>query len=183
VLFCFRFAWREATRCTGDTLFPTLCPTISFTLLRKAVSATYTSYYQKLTTSIEQNVLKAVNRHQDTQRPPPPPPPTITWYPKRRHLIRKSSLLAPTVRQLNYNNDVSSYFFRTNLVLSSKVIMPPRGLHHSSFPANFIRISNVPLALFSSTSCICFAKFVSYRSATYVRPTTNTKYGSVPKWN
>jgi hypothetical protein len=61
--------------------------------------------------------------------------------------------------------------------------MPTRGLglHHSDFPANFIRISNVSLALSSSTSCICFAKFASYRSAMYVRPTTNTKYGTVPQ--
>jgi len=124
----------------------------------------------------------ALNIQQDTQRPSPP---TITWYPKRRHLIRKSSSLAPKVRQLDHNNDVSSYFFRTNLILSSKVFMPSTGLglHHSGFPANFIRISNVSFALSSSTSCICFPKLASYRSAICVRTTTNTKYGTVPQWN
>ena len=114
----------QATRCTGNSVFPTMCPTVSFTLLHKSISATYTSYYQKLTTSIEQNALMAVNRPQDTQ----PHPTGFLPSHDTQNVARQSSSLVPAVRQLNHNKDVSSYFFRTNLILSSNVLMLPRGL-------------------------------------------------------
>jgi len=104
---------RQSTRCTY--WWHCVSHTVSHSFIDATAQIHLSDIHLVLRTSIEQNALMAVNRQQDTQ--PPPIPRTITLYPKRRHLIRKSPSLVPVVRQFNYNNDVSSYFFRTYLTL------------------------------------------------------------------
>jgi hypothetical protein len=112
---------RQATLCAGDTVFPTLCPTASFMLMRKSISATYTTYYQKSTTSIEQNALMAVNRHQYTQ------PPTPTPY---HHMVPKTS--PPYSQEFiagSYSETIQSQQRRIIVFLQNKFNIILKGLH------------------------------------------------------
>lgn len=134
---------RQATRCTGNIVFPTLCPTVSFTLLHKSISATYKSYYQKSTTSIEQNALMAVNRPQDTQPHPTPPA-------SYHHMVPKTS---PTYPQEfiagSYSETIKSQQRRIILFLQNKFNIILKGFHAS-------KRSRATLFKFSGQFCAYF---------------------------